>query len=88
MLSIRTLDGGRLDDETDPDAAGIELAWRRLNLFVRLARRMGIEYDALDAALAAVGLQRGDVFGIRLLKNQLFDCIKLLYGLRQLSRFH
>jgi hypothetical protein len=64
LLEVRTLDGGRLDGSDPGTRARTEADWRRINGFVRLARRMGATFDELDAALEAVGPHGDEAFSL------------------------
>jgi hypothetical protein len=64
-LAVRRLDGGRPDGSDPAMQARDEADWRRLNLFVRLARRTGVTPAELDAALVAVGPKADEPFALR-----------------------
>ncbi|MGG3815274.1 neuraminidase-like domain-containing protein [Methylorubrum rhodesianum] len=61
-MRLRTLDGGVLDGTDDARKARNASDWRRLNCFVRLARRMEVSFAELDAALEAVGPKADEAF--------------------------
>ncbi|MGK7864971.1 neuraminidase-like domain-containing protein [Falsiroseomonas sp. E2-1-a4] len=61
-MRLRTLDGGVLDGTDAARKPRNAADWRRLNGFVRLAKRMGVNFSDLDSAIEAVGPKADEAF--------------------------